>query len=128
MEALKSDGRVKAFKATDAFAVEAYRAVTSMHKRMGTGLAEEIRRTVVAAGGAIVAASACGAGDDSERAYLRRARTALFESRYYLHLARRFGWLDAKRYRALTLRQDAAVRELNSLLEGSNGSAGRAPP
>jgi four helix bundle protein len=116
MEALKSDRRVSAFKTTDAYAVEAYRVVSAFPSRAGTGLAEEIRRTAIAAGGAVVAASAYSDGGAEERAFLRRARRALFESRYYLHLARRFGWLDARRYRALTLRQDAAVRELDAVI------------
>ena len=71
----------------------------------------------MAAGSAVVAASAYADGGPEERAFLRRARRALFESRYYLHLARRFGWLDGRRYRALTLRQDAAVRELDTVLD-----------
>ena len=118
MEALKTDRRVSAFKTTDAYAVEAYRVASALPSNAGSGLAEEIRRTAIAAGSAVVAASAYSDGGVEERALLRRARSALFESRYYLHLARRFGWLDARRYRALTLRQDAAVRGLDTVLEG----------
>jgi len=117
MEALRTDRRVTAFKTTDAYAVEAYRVASALPSRAGAGLAEEIRRAAVAAGSAVVAASAYADGGVEERAFLRRARRALFESRYYLHLARRFGWLDARRYRALTLRQDAAVRELDTVLD-----------
>lgn len=116
MEALSTDRRVSAFKSTDAYAVEAYRVASALPSKAGGGLAEEIRRAVVAAGGAVVAASAYIEGGEEERALLLRARGALFESRYYLHLARRFGLLDARRYRALTLRQDAAVRDLDSVL------------
>jgi len=116
MEALKSDRRVSAFRTTDAYAVEAYRMASALPASAGAGLADEIRRTAVAAGSAVVAASAYSDGAIEERALLRRARRSLFESRYYLHLARRFGWIDARRYRALTLRQDAAVRELDSVL------------
>ena len=119
MEALKTDRRVSAFKTTDAYAVEAYRVASAFPPRAGAGLAEEIRRAAVAAGGAVVAASAYSDGGVEERAFLRRARRALFESRYYLHLARRFGWLDARRYRTLTLRQDAAVRELDAVIDDS---------
>lgn len=117
MEALKTDRRVSAFKTTDAYAVEAYRVASAFPPTAGTGLAEEIRRSAIAAGGAVVAASAYRDGCAEERAFLRRARRALFESRYYLHLARRFGWLDARRYRGLTLRQDAAVRELDAVID-----------
>ena len=82
----------------------------------------------MAAGGAVVAASAYAEGGAEERTFLRRARRALFESRYYLHLARRFGWLDSRRYRALTMRQDAAVRELDNVLDdGGRGSARDSP-
>jgi four helix bundle protein len=117
MEALKSDQRLVAFRAADAFAVEAFRLAASLPSgAAGAGLAADIRRTALAAGGAVVAAAACASGGSAERAHLERARVALHESRYYLHLARRFGWLDARRYRALTLRQDAATRELDAVL------------
>ncbi|HXV76425.1 MAG TPA: four helix bundle protein [Candidatus Polarisedimenticolaceae bacterium] len=116
METLKSDRRIDVFRSTDSFAVEAYRAATQIRSNVGAGLAEEIRRTAVAAGGAMIAASSYPAGAGAERVHLERARAALLESRYYLHLARRFGWLDAKSYRALTLRQDAAVRGLDGLI------------
>ena len=127
MEALKTDRRVSAFKTTDAYAVEAYRAASALPPTAGSGLAEEIRRAAVAAGGAVVAASAYSEGGAEERTLLRRARRALFEGRYYLHLARRFGWLDARSYRVLTLRQDAAVRELDAVI-GDPRSGARRPP
>jgi len=117
MEALKSDRRIVAFKAADGFAVEAFRVAASIPPGAGgSGLAAEVRRTALAAGGAVVAAAACHPGGADERRHLERARVALHESRYYLHLARRFGWLDARRYRALTLRQDAATREVDAAL------------
>ena len=127
METLKTDRRVSAFKTTDAYAVEAYRVASALPPSAGSGLAEEIRRAAVAAGAAVVAASAYSDGGDEERKLLRRARRALFESRYYLHLARRFGWLDARRYRVLTLRQDAAVRELDSVIGDPRPGPRRAP-
>jgi four helix bundle protein len=137
METLTTDRRVAVFRSTDSFAVEAYRAATRIHSQVGSGLAAEIRRTAVAAGGAMIAASSCRPGIPAEREYMERARAALFESRYYLHLARRFGWMDAKRYRLLTLRQDAAVRGLDDLIRRSveagrtadtPGDAARNPP
>ena len=106
MEPLASELRLSAFKATDAFAVEAYRATRSLGGTVGAALAEEIRRTVVRSGGGIVAASTSEAGGIGERQHLERARACLAEGRYYLHLARRFGLLDAKRYHALTVRQE----------------------
>jgi hypothetical protein len=115
MDALSTERRMDAFRATDAFAVEAYRASGSLAKRAGP-LAVEIRRMAVASGGAVVAASASDAGGAEERGHLERARTALLEGRYYLYLARRFGLIDLRRYRALTVRQDAAMREVARLL------------
>jgi four helix bundle protein len=116
MATLRSDRRLQVFRTTDAFAVEAFRAASDIRSRAAAHVAGEIRRTAVTAGGAVIAASSCREGIEAERGHLERARTALYESRYYLHLARRFGWLDAKRYRALTLRQDAAVRGLDGLI------------
>jgi four helix bundle protein len=116
MDALSRDRRMRAFRATDAFAIEAYDVARHLVDPAHHGLAREIRRTAVRSGGAIVAASANARGGAAERELLERARDDLIESRYYLYLARRFGALDAKRYRALTARQDIALRELDALL------------
>jgi hypothetical protein len=76
----------------------------------------------------VVAASASAPGGEQEQEHLERARVALVEGRYYLYLARRFGLLDPKRYRALTSRQDAALRELQALLKAPTaGPRARAP-
>ena len=55
-------------------------------------------------------------GCEDERLQIERARRALFEGRYYLYLARRFGLIDARRYRAIAVRQDSALRELAAVL------------
>ena len=119
---------MSAFKATDAFAVDAYAVARWLKGGREEGLAAEIRRTAVLSGGAVVAASGSVPGGDQERRHLERARSALIEGRYYLYLARRFGLLDLKRYRGLTLRQDAALRELEAMLgrPGAVGSTARA--
>jgi len=113
---MKSEARIAIFKATDAFAIDAYSASRSLKGDRGERLASEIRRTAVESGGAVVAASASEPGGEHERRHLQRARSALIESRYYIYLARRFGLLDHRRYRALASRQDAALRELESFL------------
>ena len=127
MEALKSDRRISVFRATDAFAVDAYGAARWLKGEHGTGLAAEIRRIAIAAGGAVVAASANEPGGEHERRHLHRARSALIEGRYYLYLARRFGLLDVRRYRSLTARQDAALRELDALLRAGQGGGAPCP-
>ncbi len=119
MDPVGPDRRMTAFKATDAFAVDAYGVARWLKGGRENGLAAEIRRTAVISGGAVVAASGSAPGGPQERGHLERARSALIEGRYYLYLARRFGLLDLKRYRALTLRQDAALRELETLLRRS---------
>lgn len=116
MATLTLERRLVAFRATDSFAVEAYRAATSMRAGPSAPLADEIRRTALAAGGAVVAASASEGCTAVEREHLARARSALIEGRYYLYLARRFGLIDGKLYRTLTMRQDSAIRELEAAI------------
>jgi hypothetical protein len=128
MEALTIDKRLAAFRAADAYALEAFRVATSVRTAGSTLLLDALRRTAVQAGAALVAASADAAGSSSERRQLSRARRALIESRYYLYLARRFGLLDLKRYRALTLRQDAALRQLDARLSPATGPIVGQPP
>ncbi len=111
MEALALDRGLGAFRATDGFAVEAYRAAAALR---GDALAGEIRRTAIAAGAAVVAASAAAPGSGAAAEHLDRAREALIEGRYFLYLARRFGLLDARQYRSLSLRQDSALREIEA--------------
>jgi four helix bundle protein len=122
VETVKADRRIEIFKATDAFAIDAYSASRRLKGGKDERLAAEIRRSAVQSGGAVVAASASDPGGEQERKHLQRARSALIESRYYLYLARRFGLLDSRRYRALALRQDAALRELDNLLRPRQGA------
>jgi four helix bundle protein len=118
MDTVDADRGLCAFRATDAFAVEAYRTAAELR---GDALAIEIRRTAIAAGAAVVAAAACRSTSGDAARHLERARDALIEGRYFLYLARRFGLLDARRYRGLSLRQDSALREI----EASRPSAAR---
>jgi four helix bundle protein len=126
---VRSEPRIDIFKATDAFAIDAYSASRRLKGGKGNRLAAEIRRTAVESGGAVVAASAAEPGGEQERGHLQRARSALIESRYYIYLARRFGLLDLKKYRALASRQDAALRELEAFLRPlrKTGSALESP-
>jgi four helix bundle protein len=112
-----SDRRLRAFRATDAFALEAFQAVRALGKSEGEMLAREIRRVAARSGGSLVAASAAPPGGDAQRRGLEVARSGLLEVRYYLYLARRLGFLDIKRYRSLVTQQDAALREVEALLE-----------
>ncbi len=106
-----NEKRLRAFRAVDEFAIEAYRASRGLTTAVADALAWEIRRATARAGGALVAS---GSATDTGRA-IAAARSGLLEARYYLSLARRLGHLDARRYRALATRQDAALREIDAL-------------
>jgi len=111
-----NDSRMRVFKTTDAFAVEVYKSCHTFGQA-GSGLAREMRRAALRSGGSLVAASSFEPGGVEEFRHLQTARSALSESRYYLSLARRFGLIDLKKYRALTRRQDAALKELRQILD-----------
>lgn len=128
MEALSRDGRIRAFKATDAFAIEAYRISRALTASAHDGLAGEIRRQAVRCGGALVAAAASQPGGKDERRLLERARVSLIQGHYCLYLARRLGLIDLKLYRALGVRQDAAIRELETLLRPVAAAMQPLPP
>ena len=120
MDAVKgesaSDRRLRAFRATDAFALEVIVASRALDRGEGAGLARDIRTVAARCGGALVAATA---GPGPARETLEGARAGLLEVRYYLYLARRLGFLDLRRYRELAARQDSALRELDALLDGA---------
>jgi hypothetical protein len=128
MEAVVGDRRIRVFKATDAFAVEAYRASRTMNASAHGALVEEIGRSAMRSGGAVVAASANPPGGSAERRLLELARTGLFEGRYYLYLARRMGLIDLRLYRGLTIRQDVALREIDALLRDEQPQTAAARP
>jgi len=108
--------RVRAFRATDQFALATWQAVRAFNRPEGESLAQEIRRAVARSGGALVAAASAQEGDAEAGRALERAHSGLLEIRYFLYLARRLGCLDLKRYKDLSTLQEAALRELASLL------------
>jgi len=108
--------RVRAFRATDHFALAAWQAVRAFNRPEGESLAREIRRAVARSGGSLVAAASAPEGDESARQALQSAHQGLLEIRYFLYLARRLGCLDLKKYKDLAALQEAALRELASLL------------
>lgn len=128
MDAVERVRHVRAFRATDAFALEAYRVAQTLNAAADPALVREIRRTAVRSGAAVVAASVTEPGGETERRLLEQARSDLIENRYYLYVARRTGLLDLKRYRGLAARQDVALRELEEMLRQRGGPPPRAPP
>ena len=108
--------RVRAFRAADQFALATWQAVRGFNRPEGETLAEEIRRAVARSGGSLVAAASAREGDGAALRSLENAHRGLLEIRYFLYLARRLGCLDLKRYKDLAALQEAALRELSSLL------------
>ena len=125
---MNGDRRVRAFRATDAFALEVHRLPSRRVGGSPSDVLEAIRRVALRSGGALVAAASNSAGGGDERRLLIRARVELSEGRYYLYLARRLGLLDARHYRGLTARHDAALRELDLLLERPSAGPEPVPP
>ena len=109
--------RVRAFRATDQFALAAWQAARSFARADGEALAREVRRALARSGGALVAAATGSTTDPTVRRALEAAHAGLLEVRYYLYLARRLGCLDLKAYRQLAALQDVALRELAAVLE-----------
>ncbi len=108
--------RVRAFRATDHFALAAWQAVRAFARTEGESLAHHIRRAVAKSGGSLVAAASAPEGNESARRALESAHQGLLEIRYLLYLARRLGCLDLKKYKELAALQEAALREIATLL------------
>jgi len=104
-------GWLETFRAADAWVVAAWEASAAMAPGSGE-LARQIRRGALDCGSALVAAAQCGDGADHV-SYLDRARSRLMEARYLLYLSKRFGSIDSKRYRMLTVRLDRALRDVS---------------
>lgn len=121
-----AERRLRAFKATDAFVVEAFRLTAAFEGPAGRDLGREIRETGARCGGALVAASVSSVGEPSERRWLAIAHERLAEGRYYLYLARRLGLIDIARYRTLMTRHDAATRELDHAVRDAVSTGPRA--
>ncbi|HZN54689.1 MAG TPA: four helix bundle protein [Candidatus Polarisedimenticolaceae bacterium] len=118
MDAVGEQGarRVRAFRATDQFALAVWQAVRGFARPEGESLAREIRTAIARSGGALVAAASAPEGDARGRRALEDAHQGLLEIRYFLYLARRLGCLDLKAYKQLAALQEAALRELAQLL------------
>ena len=113
---LSGERRVRAFRITDQFALAAWQAARAFPRPEGESLAREIRRAVARSGGSLVAAASAPAGDEGGHRALESAHQGLLEIRYFLYLARRLSCLDLKKYKELSALQEAALRELASLL------------
>jgi sugar phosphate isomerase/epimerase len=111
MEAL--GGTVDAFRAVDAFAIDAWKAARQMGRGEGDTLSAELRGQLARCGGALVALSGHPPDSPAARRGMEEAREALARCRFALYLARRLGLLELRTYRALAVRGDTALKELS---------------
>lgn len=117
MDPLSRARHLRAFRATDAFAVETYRVANAVNAAIDPGLVRSLREAAARSGASLVAATAAGEDRIAQRGLVERARIELLESRYFLYLARRIGVLGVKHYRNLASRHDVALREIEAMLE-----------
>ncbi len=103
-------GWLESFRAADAWVVAAWEASAAMAPGAGE-LSRQLRAGALDCGSALVAAAQCGDGAE-HRSYVERARARLLEARYLLYLCKRFGSIDSKRYKLLTVRLDRALRDV----------------
>lgn len=106
---------IRAFRASDAFALEVAKATESWGGGRAAHLGRWLGRLTARGAGAVLAATSAPAGDSLPPSLLERARERMHEAGYLLFLARRLGFLDARRYRSLRILQEAAVREIDAL-------------
>ncbi len=104
------------WKKADDLVVEIYRQ-SSLHfpHEERYGLISQLRRSAIS----VAANLAEGTGRRSEqefRQFLYVARGSLAETEYYLHLARRLGFLPEGSYSALTRQRKEVGRELTGLI------------
>ena len=98
------------FRAADAWVVAAWEATAAMPP--GTGeISRRLRQVAVECGTSLVAAAQLATTEEG-KVHLDRAVARLAEARYLLYLARRFGAVDSKRYRHLSVKLDRASRDV----------------
>jgi four helix bundle protein len=119
--------KIEAWQLADDLAVAVYEATKAFPKEEVYGITSQIRRAVTSVAANIVE----GASRESAKDYahfLQIARGSLAETQYFLHLARRLGYLDQER--AVELEQ-AARRVfgcLHGLIQAVRGSAASQDP
>jgi len=105
--------KIEAWQLADDLAVAVYEATKSFPKEEMYGITSQIRRAVTSVAANIVE----GASRESAKDYahfLQIARGSLAETQYFLHLARRLGYLDQERAAEL----EQAARRVFGCLHG----------
>lgn len=100
--------KIIAWQKADNLAVEIYRLTGSFPKEELYGLTSQIRRAVVSVPANIAEGSSRNHKNEY-RQFLFIAKSSLSEVEYYIHLARRLGYIDDKAYyKCMELQQETA--------------------
>jgi len=116
--------KIDAWKLADDLAVAVYEKTRKLPREELYGLTSQFRRAVVS----VAANIAEGAWRESKRDYLHFlyiARGSLGETRYYIHLARRLGYLAPQDEETLAAAASAAFARLHGLIGAVEREAGR---
>lgn len=112
---------IKAWQLADNLAVAVYEATASFPKDERYGVVSQMRR----AGVSVAANIAEGASRSSKKEYLQFlsiSRGSLAELRYYLHLAKRLGYLTDRNWEKLEGSSDEVGRVLYGLARSIEGA------
>mgnify|MGYP000123799341 CR=1 FL=1 len=115
--------KIRAWKKADDFVVAVYEATRRFPKEELYAVTGQIRRAAYSAPANIVE----GATRESTRDYLHFlhiARGSLTETRYFLHLAHRLGYLSPEQKAGLTEQADEALRVLAGLIRSVEAERG----
>ena len=119
--------KVEAWQLADDLAVAVYEATKGFPKEEVYGITSQMRRSVTS----VAANIAEGASRESEKDYahfLQIARGSLAETQYFLHLARRLGYLDRERAAELEQAARRVFGCLHGLIQAVRGSAASQDP
>jgi four helix bundle protein len=108
--------KIKAWQMADDLTVAVYEATRAFPKEELYGLTSQLRRAVYSVPANIVE----GASRESKKDYLHFlhiARGSLAETRYFLHLSRRLGYLSEADYERLSSKALEALRMLSGLIK-----------
>jgi four helix bundle protein len=115
--------KIDAWKLADDLAVAVYERTRIFPREELYGLTSQLRRAVVS----VAANIAEGASRESKRDYLHFlyiSRGSLGETRYYIHLARRLGYLGPQDEEDLAVAASSAFARLHGLIRAVEKEAG----
>ncbi len=114
--------KIEAWQLADDLAVAVYEATKGFPKEEVYGITSQIRRAVTSVAANIVEGSSRESAKDYAH-FLQIARGSLAETQYFLHLARRLGYLQPARAAELEQAARRVFGCLHGLIQAVRGSA-----